>query len=305
MEILIAEDDLVSRRLLETTLSKWGYQVVSCANGHDAWEVVQSGSTPKIMILDWMMPGYDGPQLCRMVRKLETSDYIYIILLTARVQKEDVVAGMDAGADDYITKPFNKQELQVRLRAGRRIIELQEQLLSAQEQLRQEAIHDPLTGLFNRRAIEETLETELDRARRAPAPLSVVMLDLDNFKVVNDTYGHLAGDSILRQTALRMNESIRSYDSVGRFGGEEFLLIFPNIDFPEAKELAERIRISISGQLMDTPEGMIPVTASLGLVTIKGSAKLSQEDLVSMADTAMYKAKANGRNCTAVADRLD
>lgn len=305
MKILIAEDDLVSRRLLETTLSKWGYQVVSCSNGHEAWDVVKSGDTPKIMILDWMMPGYDGPQLCRMVRKLETSDYIYIILLTARVQKEDVVAGMDAGADDYITKPFNKQELQVRLRAGRRIIELQEQLLSAQEQLRQEAIHDPLTGLLNRRAIEETLETEVDRARRSKAPLSVVMLDLDNFKVVNDTYGHLAGDSILRQTALRMNESIRSYDSVGRYGGEEFLLIFPNIELPEAKELAERIRVSISGNLMDTPEGMIPVTASLGLVTIKGDDKINQEDLVSLADSAMYQAKADGRNCTAIAENSD
>lgn len=302
MEILIAEDDLVSRRLLETTLSKWGYQVVSCANGQEAWEVVQSGNAPKIMILDWMMPGYDGPQLCRMVRKLETPDYVYLILLTARVQKEDVVAGMDAGADDYITKPFNKQELQVRLRAGRRIIELQEQLLTAQEQLRQEAIHDPLTGLLNRGAIEETLETELARVKRGAASLSVVMLDLDHFKVVNDTYGHLAGDSILRQTALRMNESIRAYDSVGRYGGEEFLLIFPNIDLPEAKELAERIRLSICEEMMDTPEGMIPVSASLGLVTITGDNKINQEELVSLADSAMYQAKANGRNCTAVSE---
>lgn len=296
MDILIAEDDPVSRKLLQTTLNKWGYDVVSCADGVEAWDIIKGGRAPKLLILDWMMPGIDGAELCRRIRSLESREYRYIILLTARVQKEDVVAGLEAGADDYITKPFDKQELQVRLRAGRRIVDLQEQLLSAQEILREQAIHDPLTGLLNRRAIVDHLESEISRAQRENIPFSLVMLDLDHFKSVNDTFGHMAGDAVLRQTAIRMTQVLRDYDSVGRYGGEEFLLIMPNCDTETATKLAERIRERIASNRMDTSEGMINVNASLGVVSIPAGRVIAADQVIAAADAALYRAKAAGRN---------
>jgi diguanylate cyclase (GGDEF)-like protein len=296
VEILIAEDDLVSRKLLKATLEKWGYDVVACADGKEAWDIIQKGDAPKLLILDWMMPEIDGVELCSRLRKMQSTEYQYIILLTARVQKEDVVTGLDAGADDYITKPFDKQELQVRLRAGRRILDLQEQLLLAQDKLREQAIHDPLTGLLNRRAIQERLENELSRIRRENIPISVVMLDLDRFKNVNDTYGHMAGDFVLRQVSSRMVSVIRDYDTVGRYGGEEFFLIFPGCDQKMVVDLSERIRSSIADIPMNTSEGVFSITASLGTATLIDSVEITPDDLIAAADAALYKAKDNGRN---------
>jgi two-component system cell cycle response regulator len=302
LEILIAEDDEVSRRLLQATLERWGYQVKTCVDGNEAWEIIEAGQAPKLMILDWMMPGIDGVELCSRIRRLGGNEYVYIILLTAKVQKEDVVTGLAAGADDYITKPFNKQELQLRLRAGRRILDLQEQLLAVQEKLREEAVHDPLTGLFNRRIVEETLEAESDRSSREGTSLSIVMLDIDNFKRVNDTLGHLAGDSVLREIAVKISNSVRTYDVVARYGGEEFLMILPGCSGKEAYELAERVRRRIADEIMDTSEGMIAITASLGIVTTKSGVKLDSTELIAAVDAAMYKAKANGRNRVEVSE---
>lgn len=296
MKILIAEDDLVSRKLLDTTLKKWGYEVHAFPDGTSAWECVQKGDFPQLMILDWMMPGLDGVELCSKIRNLELTEYPYIILLTARVQKEDVVEGLEAGADDYITKPFDKQELQVRLRAGRRIIDLQEQLLQVQEKLRDQASHDPLTGLLNRGAIEESLENEISRCRRNDEKLTVIMLDLDHFKNINDTLGHIAGDSVLRQVAKRMTRTVRSYDSVGRYGGEEFLLIFPDCDKETGALLAERIREKIESKKIDSSEGFIDVTASLGVATVDNTFEYKKDDLIQAADEALFEAKDNGRN---------
>ena len=301
MKILIAEDDPVSRRLLEAKLVKWGYDVVVTCDGDEAWEALRAEDAPRLAILDWMMPGLDGVEICGRMRKEAREPYIYIILLTALHRDEDLVTGMEAGADDYITKPFKANELRVRLRAGRRIIELQNELIEAREALRERATHDPLTGLWNHEEILRILRRHLSRAKREGGEVSVIMADLDHFKNVNDTHGHMAGDTVLRQTAVRMLSMVRDYDYVGRYGGEEFLIVLPGSDMEGATVLAERLCLSISSQSMDIPEGMIPVTISLGVANNCKEKKSDTDSLVHAADLALYRAKEKGRNRVEIA----
>jgi diguanylate cyclase (GGDEF)-like protein len=296
MRILIAEDDPVSRRLLEAKLVKWGYEVVVTRNGEEAWEALRLEDAPRLAILDWMMPGIDGVELCRKIRTEIWEPYTYIILLTALHRDEDLVTGMEAGADDYITKPFKASELRVRLRAGRRIIELQSELIEAREVLREQATHDPLTGLWNHTEILRILKRQLSRAEREGGDLSVIMADLDHFKKVNDNHGHMAGDTVLRLASRRMLSQVRDYDYIGRYGGEEFLLVLPGCDRESAAELGERIRLSICGECMDIPDGMVPVTISIGVATHRCGKKCDVDALVRAADEALYCAKKNGRN---------
>ena len=296
MRILIAEDDAISRRLLETILGKWGYEVVVALDGEQAWQVLQTENSPRLVILDWMMPGMDGIELCRRVRERLSVPYVYVLLLTARSQREDLLQGMDAGADDYVTKPFDANELKVRLRAGRRILDLQEQLMAAQEQLRDQASRDPLTGIWNRTAVFEVLRREVARSERESSPLAVAMADLDHFKNLNDTYGHMAGDAVLREATRRMSTCIRSYDAIGRYGGEEFLVVLPGCDEQSAAGRAERLRGAIVNKPFDTSEGRITVTCSLGVASTSSGANGDVESLLRAADAALYRAKANGRN---------
>jgi two-component system cell cycle response regulator len=296
MRILIAEDDPVSRRLLEAKLVKWDYTVVVTKDGNEAWQALQEKDAPPLAILDWMMPGMDGVEVCRKVRERTKEPYTYIILLTALQQEEDLVAGMEAGADDYIAKPFKANELKVRLRAGRRLIELQDELITAREALRAKATHDPLTGLWNHEEILRILDRELARADREGTRVGILMLDLDHFKKVNDTYGHMAGDVVLRVTADRMLSLIRPYDAVGRYGGEEFLIVLPGCNDECPEMIGERFRKRIGGESIDTPEGMIPVTISLGVATSGKEKKRDINALVRAADTALYRAKSDGRN---------
>ncbi len=293
MRILIAEDERVSRHLLETFLVKWGYEVVTANDGAEAWRHLQGDDAPRLVILDWMMPARNGVELCRELRKRSVEPYTYILLVTAKGQKQDILEGLEAGADDYLTKPFDPHELRARLRAGRRILELQEQLISAREQLRVEATHDPLTGLWNRAAILEILQRELARSDRQKVPVGVIMADVDRFKFINDTYGHLTGDAVLREAARRMGSSIRSYDSIGRYGGEEFLVVTPGCD-TTALSQAERLRDCISREPIDVPEGTLFVTLSVG---VAANCQAKQADqLVRAADAALYRAKRAGRN---------
>jgi len=264
MRILIAEDDPVSRHLLETFLSKWGYEVMVSAEGADAWRKLQPDDAPRLAILDWMMPGISGLEVCREVRKGPPEPYIYILLLTAKDRKHDVLEGLEAGADDYLTKPFDPHELRARLRAGRRILELQEQLIQAREQLRTEATHDSLTGVWNRAAILEILHRELARSQRERTPVAAVLADLDHFKKINDTYGHLAGDAVLREVTRRMSATLRPYDALGRYGGEEFLIVAPGCDTPKALKVAERLRDCVSQEPVDIFEGPLSITLSAG-----------------------------------------
>ena len=293
MRVLAAEDNPVFQSMLRTMLTKWGYLPVIARSGTEAWRILESGDAPRLAVLDWMMPGMDGVEICRRVRGANREPYIYLLLLTARTDSQDLIEGMDAGADDYLTKPFNAHELRVRLHAGRRILDLQAELLKTREALREQATHDGLTGLFNRSSILEALDDEISRAARSNQPVSVIMADLDRFKLVNDTHGHLAGDAVLREAARRLKSSARRYDSVGRYGGEEFLIVLPGCDATDAAAQAERMCAAIGGTPIVTPSEPLVVTASLGVAC---SSHCPPEALVHQADDALYAAKAGGRN---------
>ena len=296
MKVLAAEDNPVFQSMLSNMLTKWGYQPVIARNGNEAWEALQQPDGPQLAILDWMMPGLNGVDVCRGVRAAGREPYVYILLLTARADSEDLVEGMEAGADDYLTKPFQAHELRVRLRAGRRILELQQQLLAAREALREQATHDGLTGLLNRNAILEVLQKELARACREGHALALLMVDLDRFKQVNDTHGHSAGDAVLRDAALRMKETVRGYDSVGRYGGEEFVIVLPGCDGDSAFTQAERVRETFAASpFLAGPQGL-PVTCSIGASSRARPSEADGAALLHEADLALYRAKAKGRN---------
>ncbi len=296
MKILIADDSIVSRHLLEATLRKWGYDVVVACDGTEALDILQQEHAPSLAILDWMMPGLTGPEVCREIRQRGPEPYIYILLLTSRSQKEDLIEGMEAGADDYITKPFDQHELQVRLRAGTRLVDLQAQLLSAREALREQATKDSLTRLWNRSSIFDILCRELSRAERESKPVSVLMVDLDHFKSVNDNHGHFAGDAVLCETARLMQNSIRSYDSIGRYGGEEFLILLPGCDEDASYRHAERLRKRLEEVRMPLNGTSLCITASFGATTALPGQSWTPEALIKKADDALYLAKRMGRN---------
>jgi len=296
VKILIADDSIVSRHLLEATLRKWGYEVMVACDGAEALGILEREDAPALIILDWMMPGMTGVEVCRRIRERDSEPYTYILLLTSKSQKEDLIEGMEAGADDYITKPFDQNELQVRLRAGTRLVDLQTQLLKAREDLRDQATRDSLTRLWNRSSILGELSRELARSERDARPLGVVIVDLDHFKQINDTYGHLAGDAVLREAARRMQSGIRQYDSLGRYGGEEFLIIFPGCSETESYSLADRLRRQLSQTEMTMNDCMVRITASFGVTIAFPGESLTPETLIRRADEALYKAKRLGRN---------
>jgi two-component system cell cycle response regulator len=303
MRILIAEDDAISRRLLETKLSKWGYEVVAVPDGNAALEALSEEDAPQIAILDWMMPELDGVDVCRAVRASTRESYTYMILLTAQTHEDDLVAGMEAGADDYIAKPFKSSELKMRLRAGRRIIELQTELIAAREVQRAKATHDPLTGLWNHEEILQLMGRELARDTREDSHMTgAIMADLDHFKQVNDTFGHMAGDAVLRAAAQRMLALLRPYDALGRYGGEEFLVVVSGCDPESIATLAERLRAGVAAESVDTSEGIIPVTVSLGVAVNSGRRPVDANVLVQRADRALYCAKEKGRNRVEIDD---
>ena len=296
--VLVAEDDPVFRHVLEYWLKKWDYRVTSVENGLDAWNILQKADSPQMAILDWMMPAMDGVELCRQLRRHEGQRYHFVLLVTSKDDKQDVVAGLSAGADDYLTKPFNVDELRARIRTGERILHLQDALIRVHEALRFEAAHDPLTGLWNRGAILELLEREVQLHRRTGSALGLMMVDLDHFKQVNDTQGHMVGDVVLRESAHRMAASVRNYDWVGRYGGEEFLIVVPGCDAEALLASAERLRACIADPPVETTAGPVPMTLSIGIVSAMppGPSAPNLEKLLYAADLALYKAKANGRN---------
>jgi diguanylate cyclase (GGDEF)-like protein len=296
--VLIAEDDPIFRRILESWFKRWDYRVTAVENGLDAWKVLQREDAPQLAILDWMMPGLDGIELCGRIRRRDQGPYCYVLLLSAKDDKQDVVAGLEAGADDYLTKPFDVDELRARVRAGKRILDLQAALIRAQGALKFEAAHDRLTAIWNRGAILDLLIGETERSRRNNDSLGVIMADVDFFKQVNDTHGHLVGDAVLQEVGRRLASALRSYDSVGRYGGEEFLIVVPGCDALNLVVTAERLRRRIADQPIDTSVGPVSVTVSLGLVAAQANEArlIDPEALLRDADAALYAAKARGRN---------
>jgi two-component system, cell cycle response regulator len=303
MRILIAEDDPVSRRVLQAHLTKWGYEVVVTTDGFEAWNILQKDDPPPLAILDWMMPSMDGTEVIRKLRERRDVSYVYVLLLTAKGQKEDIVAGLEAGADDYLIKPFDAHELRARIRTGKRILDLQNQLVAVQAALREEATHDPLTKAWNRAGILEILQREYARAQRVQGSVGVVMADLDYFKPINDTYGHLAGDEVLRELSRRMISSVRPYDAIGRYGGEEFVIVFPDCSAESAFQRAEQLKQDITRKPVETNSAIITVTASLGVAASDQGRCEDFEILLRAADAALYRSKAEGRNRTTLATR--
>src|ERR1700735_2941646 len=294
-KIVIAEDDPVSRRVLQVFLAKWGYEVISAADGLEALRLLESVDAPPIAVLDWMMPGLEGPQVCQRVRQIAGRPYTYIILLTAKAQKDDLLRGLEAGADDYLTKPFDAPELRARLLGGQRILTLQDELIEAREQLRFRATYDALTGVANRAVVMDALRSELSRQVREHRPFGVVLIDIDHFKRINDTHGHICGDAVLKEVAQRMKSSVRPYDTVGRYGGEEFLIVVSSSDEQGTMNLAERVRFALESRPINTDAGEVSVTVSCGVAVSSGKGE-DPQSLLRLADEALYRAKQQGRN---------
>jgi two-component system, cell cycle response regulator len=282
--------------LLQSFLEKSGFEVLAAQDGEDALRVLEKENAPTLAVLDWMMPKKDGLQVCASVRARPGRAYVYILLLTARTQKDDLLRGLESGADDYLTKPFHAAELRARLKVGQRILDLQTGLIKAREELLFRATHDELTGLVNRRIIIEAIAREHSRHVRQGGAFAVIVLDLDHFKSVNDTHGHLAGDAVLKEVARRMVAGLRPYDTVGRYGGEEFVIVAPSCDKDGATRLVERILAIIRSRPVDATDCSVPVTASCGIAISNAGKSLDPESLMRMADEALYRAKENGRN---------
>ena len=299
--ILIADDDALSRKLLQVLLQKMGFDVIPASDGEEAWRHLDQQDAPQMAVLDWMMPGCEGIEVVRRVRAQKERGYTYLILLTARRERDDLLEGLNAGADDYLRKPLDSDELQAKILIGQRILNVQRRLAEALESERFQARHDSLTGLYNHREILNLLDRELERNRRQNCCTAVIMLDVDHFKRINDTYGHQAGDAVLRELSRRVTSILRPYDSCGRYGGEEFLVVVPQCDLVSAKLIAERIREAIGCEPVQCAGHAIPITASLG-VTVCCGGKRSADALVQTCDQAMYAAKNDGRNRVSVAD---
>lgn len=297
MRILVAEDDPFSSHFLQKTLTKWGYEVVVAEDGLKALNVLQGSDAPQLAIVDWMMPGIDGLELCRRIRLADSGRLTYIIMLTAKGEVEDLVQAMDAGADDFTTKSFDVRELNVRLRAGERIVNLE-------ETLRHMATRDALTELWNRSAILDLFERELARSERKGGSVGVIMADVDYFKRVNDLHGHAGGDAVLVEVAMRLQRGLREYDCAGRYGGEEFLIILPGATVAETAQAAERLRTAIEAEPFQLAREQVAVTVSFGTAVSVEGQNLDTDSLIKRADMAMYRAKHAGRNRVEHAESL-
>ncbi|WP_448875307.1 GGDEF domain-containing response regulator [Desulfobulbus propionicus] len=295
MQILIAEDDDTSRIVLAGVLKKNGYEVIAKSNGLQALEILQGPNAPRLAILDWMMPELDGLEVIRRVRATTSGLPPYILLLTARDEKSDIIVGLETGANDYLAKPFDPGELRARIAVGRRMIEMQEALRAHQEILEHQATHDPLTGLLNRRSILDHLHLELTRLNHQRGVLAVGMSDIDFFKRFNDVYGHQTGDEILCGIAQVFQQNSRKHDVFGRIGGEEFLIVAPMATKEDSVAWFERLRNSVHQTPFLTKSGLLTCSISIGVACVRLGQALDK--ILETADHALYQAKNQGRNC--------
>jgi two-component system cell cycle response regulator len=298
MKILLAEDSPIYRRLIGGYLKQWGFSLELARDGTEARKLLEQPDAPALALLDWVPPGMNGLDLCRNIRSRGTNEqYVYTVVLTGKSEKRDLVTAMEAGADDYLVKPFDAEELRARLLAGKRILDLHKKLVSAQQSLHFAATHDFLTQLWNRAEIISFLERELARSRREGKPIGIVLLDIDHFKAINDSLGHGGGDAILKELGRRLRSQLRSYDGLGRYGGEEFLMVLPGCDLATTANRAEAIRHSISGLPFVSDWGRSLVTVSMGVTVAQGPSVEAYQAHLQDADMALYRAKHKGRNC--------
>ena len=295
MRILIADDDPVIRKIISKLISDMGHEPVTVNDGTSALEQIMKQGYP-VVVLDWMMPGMDGIDVCRAIRDIENGNICYIIMNSAREGSNSISEALKAGANDYITKVTDSIEMRARIGVGIRTAQLEMELVELNQQLRYLVRIDGLTGLLNHAAVLKELDIELDRGRREGTSTSVLMLDLDKFKAVNDTYGHQAGDQVLISFSGKLVEKCRSFDRIGRYGGEEFLIVLPRTQNREAILIAERIRLEIAEMNLDEIIQGLKITCSIGSCTATLSVQHSSA-LVSAADASLYRAKEAGRNC--------
>lgn len=289
MKILLVEDSYIERRKIGDYLTEWGFEYVTLGNGTEAIQLVDAPNPPDMALLDWVLPGHDGIDVLRHIRRLTQGNYIYTVMLTAKNRKNDLLTAMAAGADDYLSKPVDPAELRSRIMAGKRILELQQSLRFA-------ATHDFLTNLLNRAEIIAALEREFSRAEREEKPATVILVDIDHFKRVNDTMGHAAGDEVLKQVASRLKVDLRPYDLVGRYGGEEFIIILPGCGLEVGARRANEIRELVAKDALKTPLGTTFATVSMGVTATCAARGGSVAELLHQADMSLYTAKNNGRN---------
>jgi len=296
MKILVVDDDPVERLIAQKVLERKQHETVMASSAQEAWELLKQGQA-RFLITDWTMPDLDGVGLIRMIRSASLPGYIYIILLTGRDQPEDIVSGLEAGADDYLTKPFNPLELQARISVGERILRLEESLIETRNLLERQAMYDSLTDLMNRRALYSLAHGELARSRRHSTPFSLIFLDIDRFKQINDTYGHQFGDIALKAFANVLREKSRLYDGIGRWAGDEFVIVLPDATAINAVKIAKRILKQISELNLKTPAAeILSLSASAGVATVSSTNRDETLDtLLDRADQALYRAKHAGR----------
>jgi two-component system, cell cycle response regulator len=305
LKILLADDDLISRRLMERMLQSSGYEVVTAKNGREAAAELSRSDGARLALLDWMMPELDGLGVCHEIRDRHDESYVYILLLTSRESHEDIVAGLKAGADDYLTKPCHPAELKARLQAGRRILMLEDKLVEAREAMRFKATHDALTTLLDRGAILAQLQNELKHYEARQDSTSILLCDIDHFKQINDVYGHLVGDEVIRQVSKRLVNAVRPDDAVGRYGGEEFLIILQGCGRDGLAGRAEQVREAVGAAPFTTQAGPLRISISVGAMTVDGwNGAVPVESLLKHADEALYRAKAAGRNCVVYAEAV-
>ena len=297
MQTLVVDDSAVYRKLIGDQLRSWGFTATLAETGAKAWQILQQPDGPKLVLLDWVLPDIEGIELCQRIRQAGSSGpYVYVILLTSKEGRQNMLEGMQAGADDYLVKPFDEMELKAHLLVGKRILNLQDELVSARESMRHAATHDNLTQLLNRGEILAMLARELERGRREHTPVGVILGDIDHFKKVNDTLGHLFGDEALREVGRRLRSQIRLYDGVGRYGGEEFLVVLPNCDLPNTLQRANELREAIAHSPVAHSGVERLITMSMGVAVSAVDGKNEVEALLGQADAGLYAAKENGRN---------
>jgi len=303
IRVLVADDSAVSRKLVEHTLSEKRYYLVFAKSGREAVDLF-ARYHPTLVIVDWIMPDLTGIEICKHIRSTTQASYTYIILLTGKSEKESVVEGLAAGADDYLTKPFHPEELIARVGVGLRIMELQREIEVKNAMLQELALTDPLTSLPNRRAIEDWAARQLSGAARHGFSFWVALADLDHFKAVNDTYGHESGDAVLKTFSRILKSKSRSSDICGRIGGEEFLFVMTHAVKEDAERVIECIRAELEATNFNFNGNSLKVTASFGLVGFAGARAPDFNQLFARADLALYSAKRLGRNRVEVGEAL-
>jgi two-component system, cell cycle response regulator len=293
--VLAVDDSTIYRKLVEHSLSRERYSVLFAKDGREALDLFAEHQ-PTVVITDWDMPDIGGLELCRRIRRDFPSFHSHLILLTGNTDKAQVVEGLAAGADDYLTKPFHSGELVARVEVGRRIVELHREVQAKNRLLEEMALTDSLTGLPNRRAVDVWASRQLSAAARHGFPFWVVMSDLDFFKKVNDTFGHDAGDTVLKTFADILKTHTRQSDICARLGGEEFLVMMTHVDKEGAKTAVERVRKHLEDTKFTFGDSVFTATASFGIAGFRGTKSPDWNTLVACADSALYAAKHNGRN---------